>query len=92
MSVTVTIDLPLELERSFQGSEQELGLAAKEALAVSIFRQGKLKHEELGHSLGLDRFETEALLKRHQAATDPSPAMDIEAYRESLLRVLGSVQ
>jgi hypothetical protein len=56
MSLTVTIELPAELERALRGSDSDLESTAKEALAVSLFRQGKLTHAELGRALKLDRF------------------------------------
>jgi predicted HTH domain antitoxin len=91
MSLTVTIELPAELERALRGSESDLGSAAKEALAVSLFRQGRLSHAELGRALGLDRFETEALLKRHQV-TGGTTLADLEVDRSSLEQVLGPVR
>ena len=81
MTVTVTIDLPVELERALSVSKQELSAAAKEALAVTLFRQGKLSHAQLGKALDLDRFETDALLKRHQVTTGSLSLDDLEMDR-----------
>lgn len=92
MSLTVTIDLPAELERALRASETDLSLAAKEALALSLFRSGKLTHAELGRSLGLDRFETDALLKRHQVTTGSLTLADLELDRAALEQVLGPVR
>ena len=89
MSVTVTIDLPEQLERAFLGSERELELAAKQALAVSLFREGRLTHADLSGALGLDRFETDALLRRHQVTTGGLTVADLELDRAALARVLG---
>lgn len=92
MSLTVTIDLPAELERTLRASERDLCATAKEALAVSLFRQGKLTHAELGGALGLDRFETDALLKRHQIGAGGLTLADLEMDRAALERVLGPVR
>jgi predicted HTH domain antitoxin len=92
MSMTVTIELPPEVERALGASEREAGLVAKEALAVSLFRQGKLSHAELGRALGLDRFETDALLKRHQVVAGSLSLADLEADRSALEQALGPVR
>lgn len=92
MSLTVTIELPVELERALRTSKGDLNLAAKEALAVSLFRQGKLAHAELGRALGLDRFETDALLKRHQVTSGGLTLADLEMDRAALEHLLGPVR
>ena len=92
MSLTVTIELPVELERALRASERDLGVAAKEALAVSLFRQGKLSHAELGGALNLDRFETDALLKRQLVTTGGLTLADLEMDRAVLEDVLGPVR
>ena len=92
MSLTVTIELPAELERALRGSDSNLESTAKEALAVSLFRQGKLTHAELGRALKLDRFETDALLKRHQVTTGSLNLADLELDRASLEQLLGPVR
>jgi len=92
MSLTVTIELPVELERALRASGSDLEVAAKEALAVSLFRQGKLSHAGLGGALNLDRFETDALLKRHQVTTGGLTLADLELDRAALEEVLGPVR
>ena len=89
MALTVTIELPAELERALRSADEDPGSCAKEALAVSLFRQGKLTHAELGHALGIDRFETDALLKRHQVAAGGLSLADLEMDHATLERVLG---
>lgn len=92
MTVTLTIDLPAELEKTLSSSEGDLSQEAKEALAVSLFRQGKLSHVQVGRALELDRFETDALLKRHQVTAGGLTFDDLELDRASLERVLGPVR
>lgn len=48
----------------------DLDEAAKQAALVELYRQRTLTHHELGTALGLDRFETEALLKKHNVTED----------------------
>lgn len=92
MALTVTIELPAEVEQALRASEADFGAAAKEALAVSLFQRGKLSHAQLGRALDLDRFETDALLKRHQVAAGGLTSADLELDRAALERVLGPVR
>ena len=43
---------------------------AREAVLVELYRQDKITHHELGSLLGLDRFQTDALLKKHHVTED----------------------
>lgn len=70
MAVTVTVELPPEVERQVRESISDLDSVAKEAFLVSLYRQGKLSHFALSKALGLDRFQTEAVLARHNVTED----------------------
>lgn len=67
-----------------------LELQAKEALLVDLYRQGGLSHHDLGVALGIDRFEVEALLKRHGVVEDlqtvEEQALELERAREMMRR------
>ncbi|MBX3413716.1 MAG: UPF0175 family protein [Pirellulales bacterium] len=83
--MAVTIELPKELEDSLRAQFDNLDAAAKEAALVEFYRQEKLAHHELSHALGLSRYETDGILKRHGIAYDIS----LEELDEQL-RVLRS--
>jgi hypothetical protein len=57
-----------------------------------LVRRGILTHYELGQSLGLDRFETDALLKCHEVTEHSLTHEDVDADVKSLneLRTLSS--
>ena len=63
---SVSFELPNELLKQLKSSVADLAVEAKEALAVKLFREKKLNHRQLSEVLGLDRFETDAVLKRHE--------------------------
>jgi len=44
--------------------------ARAEAALVELYRQGATSHHQLGISLGMTRFETDDLLKRHHVTED----------------------
>ena len=66
--------------------------AALETLAVSLFREGRLSHVELSKVLGLDRFQTGAVLNRHEVINGGLTLEELELERATLDRVLGSVE
>lgn len=51
----------------------DIDCAAREAMAVELYRQDKLTHFELSQVLGLTRFETEEILKKHNVIEDLIP-------------------
>jgi predicted HTH domain antitoxin len=68
--MAVSFQLPPELEQNLRHNLKDLEGAAKEALLVTLYRQGKLTHLALSQALGLDRFETEDLLHKHNVTED----------------------
>jgi predicted HTH domain antitoxin len=72
--MAVIVELPADLEQRLRGNTPDLDAQAKETLLVELYRQEKLSHYELSQALGLDRFATDGVLKRHQVAIDlPTP-------------------
>jgi hypothetical protein len=68
--MTVKFDLPREIEMSLREEVGDLDQAAKEALLVEFYRQEKLTRQQLSLALGVSRFETDAVLKRHEVFHD----------------------
>lgn len=68
--MAITIDLPRPIEEKLSSDLGDLASAAKEAILVELYRQGKLTHHELSEALGLSRFEADAVLKRHSVTED----------------------
>ena len=64
MNISFAVSLPPEVEQRLRAESGDLSSAVRESFAVNLFRRGILTHHELGLVLGLDRFETDALLKR----------------------------
>jgi predicted HTH domain antitoxin len=85
MADMLSIPLSPELTEALQS----VGGAARERLAVSLFREGRLNHLELSKVLELDRFGTDAVLKRHQVVRGSLTQNDLEMDRAVLDRVLG---
>jgi hypothetical protein len=68
--MTVTFDLPNNLEQDLRRQLGDLNQAAKEAALVELYRQDELSQHELSEALGISRLEVEAVLKRHNVIED----------------------
>ena len=68
--MAVSFQLPTDLEQELRCRLRDLDAEAKEALLVSLYRQGKLSHLALSKALGIDRFETEDVLRKHNVTED----------------------
>ena len=82
--MSVIVELPADVEQRLRAETPDLDSEAKEALLVELYRQDKLSHFELSQALGLDRFETDGVLKKHKVTEDlPTD----EEYAAALVRL-----
>jgi predicted HTH domain antitoxin len=88
MSFTVTIELPEDIEQKLQAESPDMQRDVKEAYALQLFREGHLSHFELSRVLGLDRFETDAYLKRHNVYEGSITMEDLVEETRTLDRVM----
>jgi len=65
-------------------------LWASHSFSPSGFRDGALTHFELGRSLGIDRFATDALLKHYRVEENALSHADVDSDVESINELLGS--
>ena len=89
MALTITLELPADVEQKVRAETSNLDADVKEAYALELFRRGKISHYELSQILGLDRFETDAYLKRHKVFEGSLTAEDLEEQYQTLERLLG---
>lgn len=68
--MTLTIQLPDEFASQLGNADRDLHRAALEAFAVEEYRARRLTHAQLGHLLGLSRWDVDTLLKEHQVWLD----------------------
>ena len=86
--MSVTFELPAAIEQQLRRELANLDQLAKEAALVELYRQEKLTHHQLAAALGLDRFETEELLKRHNVTEDLMTAEEYDAQLANLRRLV----
>lgn len=68
--MAVTFQLPSDLEQNLRHDLQDIDAEAKEAFLVALYRRGTLSQVALSQALGLDRFETEEVLHKHNVTED----------------------
>ena len=84
MAATVEISVPDTLVKALGAQPEDLPRQTLEALIIQAYRNGKITHAQVGELLDLDRWATDALLKRAQAfrATENEEfASDLERLR-----------
>ncbi len=87
--MAVTVEFPKDLEARLRANSPNFDGDAREALSVELFRQGKLSHYELSTVLGLDRFQTNALLKRHRVTQGTLTMQDLDQQAGAVNGMLG---
>jgi predicted HTH domain antitoxin len=92
MTISLTVNLPPDVEERLRAESVDLPSAVRESFVINLFRRGILTHHELGQVLGLDRFETDALLKRNDVAEFSLTNEDVDADVASLKELLGLEQ
>ena len=84
--MAVHFQLPVDLEHELRADVRDLDAEAKEALLVSMYRQGKLSHLALSRALAVDRLETEEVLRKHHVTEDLGTVEDYLSDAAALAR------
>ena len=86
--MAVIVELPSDVEQRLRADTPDLESEAKEAMLVELYRQDKLSHYELSLALGLDRFETDGVLKKHNVTEDLPTLEELEEDLRVLRQLL----
>lgn len=87
MVLNIQFDVPSDLAQRLRDGAADLNAEVKEAYALALYRQGRLTHVELARLLGLDRFETDALLKSRGVFEGSITADDLAIQDEVVARL-----
>jgi predicted HTH domain antitoxin len=82
--MSITLNLPADVENRLRKSVPDLDAEAREAVALDLFRKEKITHYELGQLLGLDRFQTDAFLKARGEFAQSLTLSDVESDRRTV--------
>ena len=86
---TISFQLPDNIEKQLREELGDVDAAAKEAALVELYRQGQLSHGKLAEGLGVSRYETDALLKRHNVTEDLLTREEFDEQVIGLRKLLG---
>jgi predicted HTH domain antitoxin len=92
MSLTVTVELPREVEEKARARSVQFDAPVREAVALELYRKELITLPELSRLLGLDRFATTELLQRHQIYVGALTLEDLEEQHRILEEVMGKVR
>ena len=87
--MTIQIELPSGIEEKLRIAFGDLAAAGKEAMLVELYREDKVSHGELAEALGLSRYDTDGLLKRHGVTEDLPTSEDLAEQLAGLRKVVG---
>ncbi|HKI17573.1 MAG TPA: UPF0175 family protein [Isosphaeraceae bacterium] len=76
--MTISFELPQEIEQQIRANGADLERKAREALLVELYREHKITQHQLGEALGLDDYETDGVLKRYGVGYD----LSLEEFEE----------
>ena len=68
--MTISFELPQDIEQQVGNNGADLNDMAREALLVGLYREKRITQHQLGQALGLDDYETEGVLKRYGVGYD----------------------
>lgn len=83
MCLHLSFNLPDDLEQRLRREVADLDASAKESFLLDLFRRGVLSHYDLSRALGIDRFETDAWLKRKNVYEWSLTTEDLEEDRKT---------
>jgi hypothetical protein len=86
---TISFQLPDDVEQRLRRELGDLDAVAKEAALVELYRQGQLSHGSLAESLGISRYEADAVLKRHNVSEDLLTREEFDEQLNGLRKSLG---
>ncbi len=72
--MTISFEIPQDLAQALRTNGLDLNQEAKEAYLVELYRQEQITHHQLTEALGLSRYETDGVLKRHKVSPNVTAA------------------
>ena len=83
--MTIHFEIPKDIEEQLRAAGIDPTQMAKELLLVELYRKEQITQHQLAEALGLNRYETDGVLKRHEIGLELSPdefLVQAESLRE----------
>lgn len=71
--MNISFEIPPGIEQALRTNGRDMNHEAKEAYLVDLYRQEQITHYQLAEALGLSRYETDGVLKRHKVWLELTP-------------------
>ncbi len=66
--MNISYEIPQDIEQEVRIDGLDINGEAKEAYLIDLYRQERIAHRQLADALGLNRYEIDAVLKRHKVS------------------------
>jgi predicted HTH domain antitoxin len=66
--MNICFEISQDIEQALRTNGLDMNREAKEAYLVALYRQERISHHQLAEALGLSRYETDGVLKRHKVS------------------------
>jgi Uncharacterised protein family (UPF0175) len=63
--MNISFEIPHDIEQQIRTNGLDVNGKAREAFLVELYREHKITHRQLGDALGLERYDTDGVLKRY---------------------------
>jgi len=81
--MNISFEIPQDIEQELRTNGLDMNREAKEAYLVDLYRQERITHRQLAEALGLSRYETDGVLKRHKVSPNVT-AQEMRAQAAAL--------
>lgn len=81
--MSISFEIPQDIEQELRTNGLDLNREAKEVYLVDLYRQERITHRQLAEALGLSRYETDGVLKRHEISPNVT-AQEMRAQAAAL--------
>ncbi len=71
--MNISYEIPLDIEQELRTNGPDINREAKEAYLIDLYRQERISHRQLAEALGLNRYETDGVLKWHMVSPNVTP-------------------
>lgn len=84
--MNISFEIPQDLEQELRANGLDMNREAKEVFLIDLYRQERITHRQLAEALGLSRYDTDGVLKRHKV----SPNVTAEEMRSQATALRGA--
>ncbi len=71
--MNISFELPQDIEEQIRTNGEDPSGEARELFLVELYRRERITHHQLSEALGLSRYETDGVLKKHEVWLELTP-------------------